>query len=441
MSASSNLSVENPAPQASRHHVRPGEIAVGVIIGRIGEFFDFFVYGIASALVFPGLFFPFTDVQTGLFYSFLIFSLGFIGRPLGALAFRFVHDRYGRATKLTSALLLLGTATVCIAFLPGYEKIGGVVIAVLSVLRLLQGIAVGGAWDGLPSLLAVTSPREKRGWYAMMAQIGAPLGFLVAVSLFAYLYHAVPEGEFLQWGWRFAFFTAFAINVVTLFARLRMSVTPEYEALFREGELVPSPLGDLFRTQWQTIALGALAPLASFALINLVTIYPLAWVLLKPDQFSLTALLALQTAGSVLCLGSMIVSGWIADRLGRDRMLFIGAVLIALFTLPAPILGETTFGAWAFILAGFALLGFSLAQSAGALNNAFDPEHRYSGALVTHEIGWLLGAGFAPFVALFLGTHYGEGAVAMYLLSGAIATLVALQLYTWRIQPAEAPAA
>ncbi len=411
---------------------RPDEIAVGVIIGRVGEFFDFFVYGIASALVFPGLFFPFASAEDALFYSFLIFSLGFVARPIGAVVFRVVQDRYGRAAKLTSALMLLGTATVVIGFLPGYAAIGGTAITVLAVLRVCQGMAVGGAWDGLPSLLALTSPPERRGWYAMIAQIGAPIGFLVAICLFAYLYSTVPAEEFTAWGWRFAFFTAFAINVVTLFARLRMAVAPESEELFHHQDLVPSPLGELFKNWSGAIVIGALAPLASYALFNLVTIYPLAWVLLKPDEFSLETLLWLQIAGGILCLITMIISGKISDRIGREKMLGIGAVMIVLFTLPAPIFGSTQFGAWAFILTGFALLGFSLAQSAGALNSSFDSRHRYSGALVTHELGWLLGAGFAPLIALWLGLNFGEGAVASYLLSGALGTLLALWLHSRR---------
>lgn len=432
MSATSSVSFEQQSDAHKEHHVFPSEIAVGVIIGRIGEFFDFFVYGIASALVFPKLFFSFADPLTALFYSFSIFSLGFLARPLGAYAFRLIHDRFGRSVKLTSALFILGTATVAMAFLPSYEAAGASAIWALIGLRLAQGLSLGGAWDGLPSLLAVTSPAHKRGWYAMISQIGAPMGFIVAIGMFAYLYSTVPAEEFLSWGWRFAFFTAFAINVVTLFARLRMAVTPEYEELFEESELTPSPIGELLRTRRTEIALGALAPLASYALFHLVTIYPLSWLLVKPELFSMSDLLWLQLAGGFICLVTMIISGRLADRIGREKMLYIGAIMIVLFTLPAPFLGDTAWGANAFIPLGFALLGFSLAQSSGALNSVFAPQERYSGALITHEVSWLLGAAFAPLVALWLGSTFGEGAVALYLLSGAVATLVALQLHSRR---------
>ncbi len=434
-----NVNPSNPPDHHGEHgdlELRPGEIAVGVIIGRVGEFFDFFVFGIATVLVFPALFFPFATPTEGLYYAFMIFALGFFGRLLGAWLFRIIYDRFGRATKLTSALFLLGTSTVAIAFLPGYAEIGAAAIVLLTALRVAQGIAVGGAWDGLPSLLATNAPAHRRGWYAMLAQIGAPLGFLVATGLFAYLSTSVNAQDFVDWGWRFAFFTAFAINVVTLFARLRMAVTPEYEELFQASELTPSPLPELFRLKAADIVLGAIAPLASYALFHLVTIFPLAWVILDPDQFDLADVYALQILGAFICLGTMLVSGMVADRIGRPKTLWWGAVLIALFCLPAPFMGNTVIGALLFIPAGFALLGFSQAQSAGAINDCFEPRYRYSGALVTHELSWLLGAAFAPLLALVLSEHLGNAGVALYLLSATLASLLALQL-TFRRKAAQ----
>lgn len=428
----------DPAPSTHGHHgdlaVRPGEIAVGVIIGRVGEFFDFFVYGIASALVFPGLFFPFLPAYEGLFYSFVIFSLGFIARIPGALLFRFVHERHGRGTKLFGALLLLGTSTVCIAFLPGYDDLGAVSIVLLSVARFTQGMAVGGAWDGLPSLLAITAPRNRRGWYAMISQIGAPVGFLVAAGLFAYLTSSIETHEFMNWGWRFAFFTAFAINVVTLFARLRMVVTPEFEALLRARELTPSPLPELFRSNGRDILLGAMAPLGSYALFHLVTIFPLTWPVLGGERFTLDSIFFLQILGAFVCVATMLVSGKLADRIGRARTLFWGMIIIALFCIPAPFLGNTDFGSRAFIPTGFAVLGFALAQSAGAVNCCFGQHNRYSGALITNELSWLAGAAFAPLIALVLAHALGNAGVAYYVIFAAVASIFSLRLSLRRIE-------
>lgn len=417
--------------------VRPKDIAVGVIVGRIGEFFDFFVFGIATVLVFPALFFPFASTYDGLFWSFVIFGFGFIARLPGAILFRFVHDRYGRAAKLTASLFLLGTSTVVIAFLPGYEEIGATAIWLLAALRITQGLGVGGAWDGLPSLLAVSAPEGKRGWYAMIAQIGAPLGFIVAIALFLFLYTSISGADFIQWGWRYAFFTAFAINVVTLFARLRMAVAPDFEELFDKRELTPSPLPELFREKSTNMVLGALVPAASYALFHLVTIFPLSWWLLFPEQYSLGLLFSLQIIGAFVCLGMMLISGRIADRIGRVPTLAWGAILIALFCFPAPFLGNTRFGALAFIPSGFALLGFSLAQAAGAVNSSFESRYRYSGALLTNELGWLIGAAYAPLIALVLAHELGNAGVAFFLLAAAMTTLAALWLSQARMSANE----
>ncbi len=437
MSESISLGPDAVPGQPGQHGdmvVRPGEIAVGVIIGRIGEFFDFFVYGIASALVFPGLFFPFVPAYEGLLYSFAIFSLGFIARVPGALVFRIVHDRHGRGTKLFGALLLLGSSTVGIAFLPGYQDLGILAIVLLAALRFTQGMAVGGAWDGLPSLLALTAPPRRRGWYAMISQLGAPVGFLVAAGLFAYLSSSIEEHDFIDWGWRFAFFTAFAINVVTLFARLRMAVTPEFEALFQARELTPAPLPELLRTRGWDILLGALAPMGCYALFHLVTVFPLTWPVLGRDRFSLDNIFFLQIVGACVCLAAMVVSGIVADRIGRARTLWWGSVVIALFCIPAPWLGNTDFGARAFIPSGFAVLGFALAQSAGAVNSCFNQQDRYTGALVTNELGWTVGAGFAPLIALVIAHYLGNAGVAFYVLLAAVASMVSLRLSLRRIE-------
>jgi MFS family permease len=415
---------------ANHSRVAPGEIAIGVIIGRVSEFFDFFVFGIASVLVFPSVFFPFASPTTGTFYSFTIFSFAFIARPLGSLLFRFIYDWYGRGTKLTVALFMLGTATAGIAFLPSYAELGKASIILLALFRIGQGIALGGSWDGLPSLLALNAPPKHRGWYAMIPQLGAPLGFMIAAGLFAFLITSLSPADFTDWGWRYPFYVAFAINVVALFARLRLVMTPEFTELLKTRDLLPSPIGELFRTQGANIVLGALAPLASYALFHLVTIFPLSWVTLFTRE-SVTEYLIVQIVGAAIAVLTMLASGKIADRIGRRSTLGIGAVLIAVFSIAGmlPLFSRgTTTGAYLFILVGFALLGFSHAQASGAVNSSFASRYRYSGALVTSDFGWLAGAAFAPLIALGLAQHFGVGYVGLYLLSGAIGTLGALWL-------------
>ncbi|NML94005.1 MFS transporter [Novosphingobium olei] len=418
--------IDAPEAEATGHSVSPGEIAIGVIIGRTSEFFDFFVYAIASVLVFPGFFFPFVDPLTGTLYSFLVFALAFVARPVGSFAFMAIDRAYGRGAKLTIALFLLGGSTAAIAFLPGYRDIGALAIALLALFRMGQGFALGGTWDGLASLLALNAPESRRGWYAMIPQLGAPLGLIVASLLFAFFTSSLPAADFLDWGWRFPFFVAFAINVVALFARLRLVVTPEFQRLYETRDLQPERVGVTLRREWKTIVIGAFAPLASFALFHMVTVFPLSWVFLFTQEAP-TRFLLIEAGAAALGVAAIIVSGRLADRYGRRQLLGASAAVIAMFSGFAPqllALGEV--GEIVFMLSGFLLLGLAFGQSSGAVSSNFATQNRYTGSAITSDLGWLFGAGFAPLVALWLSANFGLLASGGYLLSGALATMGAL---------------
>ncbi|UGQ48703.1 MFS transporter [Massilia endophytica] len=424
----------SPTSQGARNvnardgQIAPGEIAVGVVIGRASEYFDFFVYAIASVLVFPSIFFPFQDRLDGTLYSFAIFALAFIARPFGTVTLMAIQKRFGREAKLTIALFLLGGSTVGMAFLPTYAELGAASIVFLSLLRIGQGIALGGSWDGLPSLLALNAPQQKRGWYAMLGQLGAPVGFIVAAGLFAYMLSALSTLDFLDWGWRYPFFVAFAINVVALFARLRLVSTPEYSRLLDERELEPTNPVELTRSQGRNVLIGALAALASYALFHVVTVFPLSWVTLYSTR-SIEEFLWLEVGGAVLAIGAIVLSGLVADRYGRRRTLGSLAIMIAVFSGFVPTLMEGgELGQNIFILIGFCLLGLSYGQAAGAVTANFQAKYRYTGAALTSDLAWLVGAAFAPLVALGLSAHFGLGYVSLYLLSGAVGSLAALSL-------------
>jgi len=413
---------------AGHESVTPGDIAVGVIIGRTSEFFDFFTYGIASVLVFPYVFFPFTDPLTGTLYSFALLALAFVVRPFGTALFMSIQKYWGRGVKLTIALFLLGSSTAGIAFLPDHATAGGLAILLLAVFRSLQGLAYGGSWDGLPSLLALNAPANKRGWYSMMGQLAAPLGFLVAGALFLYLHTELSQKDFLDWGWRFPFYVAFAINVVGLFARLRLVLASEYSRLLEERELHPFGTIEMVRTQGYNLFIGAFASLASYALFHLVTIFPLSWIALTRSQ-AIPDVLIVEIIGAVIGIAGTFASGVIADRVGRRTTLGLLAVLIAFFAIAAPwLLNSGTTGQDAFILIGFALLGLSYGQSSGTATANFLPRYRYTGAALTTDLAWLIGAAFAPLVVLWLSAQFGLGAISLYLLSGSACTLLALRI-------------
>lgn len=428
IAASTSTPLERDARivNARDHKIAPGEIAIGVIIGRTSEFFDFFVYAIASVLVFPSLVFSFVDPLTGTLYSFALFALAFIARPLGSAIFMWIDRNYGKGVKLTIALFLLGGSTMAMAFLPSYAQVGQVAIWLLALCRIGQGVALGGAWDGLPSLLSLNAPQKHRGWYAMIPQLGAPLGLIVAAALFAFFLSTLSTQDFLTWGWRYPFFVAFAINVVALFARLRMIATPEFERLFESRELQPAPFWETVREEGRTIVLGAFAPLASFALFHLVTVFPLSWVVLNTGE-AVVRFLVIEIVGAGVCVLSIMASGLIADIVGRRAVLGVSAVLIGAYSGFAPqLLGAGSFGETVYMIAGFVLLGLAFGQSSGAVNGSFSSERRYTGAATTSNLAWLIGAGFAPLVALALASSFGLWSVGAYLLSGAVCTLVAL---------------
>ena len=426
-------SSRTPERDARRVHARderidPGEIAIGVIIGRTSEFFDFFVYAIASVLVFPRYVFPFAEPLQATLYSFAIFSLAFIARPIGTIVFTWIDHAYGRGSKLTIALFMLGCSTVAVSFLPGYQQVGAASGWLLAGLRIGQGLALGGAWDGLASLLNMNAPEKRRGWYSMIPQLGAPLGLIVASALFAYFITQLSDADFMSWGWRYPFFVAFAINVVALFARLRLVVSPGYTRQFEARALAPSRIGETLRTEGRMIAAGAFAPLASFALFHTVTVFPLSWVNLFTRQPPARFLL-IEIISACFGLAAIVLSGTLADRMGRRNLLVITAAAIAAFSGFAPqLLNGGDLGETVFMISGFILLGLSFGQSAGALNSNFAVTHRYTASALTSDLAWLFGAGFAPWVALMLSSRFGLIAAGGYLLSGALCTISALSL-------------
>jgi MFS family permease len=414
----------------------PANVSIAVIIGRTSEFFDFFVYAIASVLVFPRLVFSFIDTESNrILCSFAVFALAFIARPIGSLIFLWIDGKHGRGTKLTIALFLLGGSTAGVAFLPSYEEVGVAVVFMLAAFRLVQGIALGGAWDGLASLSALNAPKDQRGWYAMIPQLGAPIGFAIAAGLFAFFVGNLSDPDFLSWGWRYPLFVAFAINVVALFARLRMVATPAFVQALDERQLVPRPAIETIRFQGIDILLGSFVPLAAFATFYLVTIFPLSWSVVT-DKRGAGEMLLWQVGASVLAILGIIASGLLADRIGRRRELLLGAVMIALFAIAAPfLLTAGSSGQNAFLLVGFFVLGISFGQSSGAVATRFAPQYRYTASAFTSDLAWLLGAAFAPFIVLALATNVGVWTIGAYLLSGAICTALALMFSGDRNSP------
>ncbi|MEM6634602.1 MAG: MFS transporter [Pseudomonadota bacterium] len=395
------------------------EVVTTVVMARVTDFFGFFVYAIASALVFPRLFFPMFDQVTGTMISFALFALAFIVRPFASLAGRWVQMKIGKAGKISLALMLLGTSTVAIGLLPGYDRIGWLAPALLASLRILQGIGLGGAWDGITLQLQNAAPEGRKGLYAMVPQLGGPIGFIVAASLFFVLTGFLTDEEFINFGWRFAFFAVMAVNVVSLFARLRL-LTADFGA--DEVLTQSAPYLDLISTQWRPILLSTMMPLASYALFHLVTVFPLAYTVIYTD-IPIDRIILLQLLGGVLAVLTVIAAGVLADKYHKRGVLWVSIALMIPLCFTLPLLDTRPA---IYILFGFAILGLAYGQASAIVPNRYPPEYRYSGTALSTNLSWIVGAAFAPLVGLALTAWFGIWATAFYLLSGIVVTAISL---------------
>lgn len=413
-----------------RDRIDPAETAIPVIVGRTADFFAFSVYAIASVLVFPQIFFPADSLIQSISLSFLVFSLAFLFRPLGTAIFNGIGQYSGRATRLTLASLLMGGSTMAIAFIPSYAQIGILAPLMLIAMRVGQGLGLGGNADGWVLLMALNAPREKRGWYGMLPQLGASIGTGLALILFAVLAGSLSPAEFLDWGWRFPFFIVLVFNIVSLWARLRLLSTPDLNALEKQGELTPRPLLELLSVHAKDVVLAMALLLSSFALFHMVSIFPLSWATATGRMDVLTVLL-LQLAGAAVCLGFTLLSGRLADVYGRKKVVAAAAAMTALYSLTAPVLLNGAALGWGiYLLTGFAILGLSFGQTGSVAASLFSPRYHYSGAAFVSDMAWLTGAAFAPVIAFLLAMNFGVIPAGYYLLSGAVVTLIATAL--WR---------
>ena len=410
-----------------KQDVRLDDVITTVVMARVTDYFGFFVFAIAAALVFPQVFFPFMDPVAGTLASFAVFSLAFLARPIASFVGRKLQRRIGRTGKITVALMLLGTSTVAIGLLPGYERLGWLAPFLLALLRIVQGLGLGGSWDGLTLQLKSAAPKNREGLYGMVPQLGGPIGFCVAAAMFYVLTGFLTPEEFITYGWRFAFFAVMAVNVVSLFARLRL-LTTDFGA-DEEQILKSSPLPELIRTQWRSILLSALLPLSSYALLHMITVFPLSYTLLFTDH-GISNIILWQLVGGGLAVATVIISGLLADRYSSRAVTLVASVLTLLLCFTIGTLDATPS---VYIVLGFIVFGLSYGQSSSIVPNRFSPETRYSGSAFATNLSWIIGAAFAPFVGLFLASTLGLWAAALYLVSGVVVTLAALALLQRRV--------
>jgi len=421
LAASSPSSVATPVNS-------PARVLIASLVGTTIEFFDFYVYATAAVLVFPRLFFASADPTSAVLQSFATFSIAFFARPLGAALFGHFGDKIGRKATLVAALMTMGLSTVAIGFLPGYASIGVVAPLLLALCRFGQGLGLGGEWGGAVLLATENAPPEKRSWYAMFPQLGAPIGFILSSGSFLILGAVFTEQQFFDYGWRIPFIASLLLVGVGLYVRLKIAETPEFQKAIDKEERVAVPLVEIFARHKRSLVLGTLVAVATFVLFYLMTVFSLSWGTAKLG-FARQDFLVIQLVGVVFFGLTIPLAGLLSDRFGRRRVLVLTTIGIGIFGLAMQPLFESGYaGAMAFCIIGLALMGFTYGPIGAALASPFPVSVRYTGASMTFNLAGIVGASLAPYIATWLASSYGLAYVGYYLLAAAALSLVAMLL-------------
>ncbi|MGC8698084.1 MAG: MFS transporter [Halothiobacillus sp.] len=403
------------------------------LIGTTIEFFDFYIYATAAALVFPRLFFPESDAATATLQSLATFALAFFARPLGAALFGHFGDRVGRKATLVAALLTMGLSTVAIGLLPTYVSIGIAAPILLALFRFGQGLGLGGEWGGAILLATEYAPPGKRAWFGMFPQLGAPLGFILATTSFLLLTAFLTEAQFFSFGWRIPFLASALLVAIGLYVRLRLHETPAFEAAIANNQRVRLPIATVFIHHFKPVVLGTLIALATFVTFYLMTVFALTYGTAKNGLgYSRETFLQAQLFGVVFFALTIPISSLLADRYGRRLTLMLVTVGIALFGFAfAPLFGSGSLvGVLAFLALGLGLMGMTYGPLGTTLSELFPTAVRYTGTSMAFNLSGIFGASMAPYLATWLANHWGLAFVGYYLSTAALITLMALFLST-----------
>ena len=417
---------ENPSPNKvnSLKHV-----LFGSLIGTTIEFFDFYIFANAAVLVFPQLFFPGSDSTISTIESLATFSIAFFARPIGSAVFGHYGDKIGRKATLVAALLTMGVSTVAIGFLPTYASIGIAAPLLLMVCRFGQGLGLGGEWGGAVLLAIENAPPGKRAWYGMFPQLGAPIGLLLSGGTFLLLSDNMTNEQFFDYGWRIPFIASAVLVVVGFYIRLKITETPAFLNSLETNKKVQIPLLTLLKSYRRELVFGTLAAVTTFLTFYLMTVFSLSWATTDLG-FARRDLLIMQLF-SVFFFGiSIPISALLADRFGRRLVLIIVSVAIALFGLSFSLfLGSGNSNLiTVFLCLGMTLMGLTYGPLGTFLSELFPTQVRYSGASITFNSAGIIGAAFAPIIAIWIAKNYGITYVGVYLSVAAIITLCSLLL-------------
>ena len=408
------------------------QVALASFIGTAIEWYDFFLYGTAAALIFNQLFFPEQDPLIGTLLAFSTYAIGFAARPLGGVVFGHYGDKIGRKSMLVLSLLIMGVATFLIGLLPTYASVGVLAPILLVVLRFVQGIGVGGEWGGAVLMAVEHAPPGKRGFYGAWPQMGVPAGLLLSTLVFTIVSNATSEPQFLSWGWRIPFLVSIVLILIGLFIRLKLLESPAFAQVKESHTEAKMPIVDVLRTYPKNVLLAMGMRLSQNANFYLFSVFVLSYVT-GPLELERGVGLNGVIIASALGLLSVPFFGALSDRLGRRPVYLFGAIGSLLFAFPFFWLLDTKQAVfvWLAIVIGMNLLHDAMyGPQAAFFSELFGTRVRYSGASLGYQLGSVFAGGFAPLIATaLLAARGGDPTlVAVYMAGMSVVTILSVVL-------------
>ena len=415
------------------------KVALTALAGTSIEWYDFFLYGAAAALIFPTAFFGEATPSIALFLSFLTFAAGFIARPIGGIIFGHYGDRVGRKKTLVMALILMGVSSTLIGLLPTYAMIGVTAPILLTSLRFAQGLAIGGQWGGAMLLVTESAPSDQRGYYGAFAQAGAPLGVILANLAFIVTSSLVSEESFYSWGWRIPFLASAVLIAISMYIQLNLEDTKAFKELQvasdaledKDEPIKRSPILEAIKKYPNRIALAAGAFLSIQVTFYILVAFLLAYGVSSSGISRDDMLAAVLIASAIMVPCQFLFSSY-SDRYGRRGIFMAGAILTGLWAFAIfPLVDTGSF--WLIVLAitiGLVFVGMMYGPQAAFFTELFSTEVRYSGATLGYQFGAILGGAFAPTIAAFLWNNYGIFWVSVYISFASFLTLLSVMALT-----------
>ena len=415
------------------------KVALTALAGTSIEWYDFFLYGAAAALIFPTAFFGETTPNTALILSLLTFAAGFIARPIGGIVFGHYGDRVGRKKTLVMALILMGVSSTLIGLLPTYAMIGVTAPILLTSLRFAQGLAIGGQWGGAMLLVTESAPSNQRGYYGAFAQAGAPVGVILANLAFIVTSSLVSEESFYSWGWRIPFLASAVLIAISMYIQLNLEDTKAFKELklLRENSnenvkvTKSSPIIEALRKYPKRIALAAGAFLSIQVTFYILIAFLLAYGASSENISRDDMLTAVLIASAIMVPIQFVFSSY-SDRNGRKGIFMLGAILTGIWAFAIfPLVDTENF--WLIVLAitgGLIFLAMMYGPQAAFFTELFSTEVRYSGATLGYQFGAILGGAFAPTIAALLWNDFGVIWVSVYIAFASFLTLLSVMALT-----------